>query len=192
MKLELECTWNNKKNKAKQRIHFDYLPKSIFGLPVEKILLTQKLVHDAKTSGPAVLKEIHDLVEEHPKSLYLSFNYFKTLQFFEYLDEADALFAKMKKLFPGEVFIKCIIGESLLINKDYENFSEVFNQIEVLKGAFLKRKDFYFEEALFFHHLWGRYFFETGNELQADKHKRLILLIMNTLQNCQIMNSSES
>lgn len=189
MKLELECTWNNKKNKAKQRIHFDYQPKSIFGAPIEKVLLIQKLVNDARLGGPSVLKEIEALVEEFPKSLYLSYNNFKILQFFEYTDEANSLFSKMKKRFPGEVFIKCINAESLLINKEYEQFSELFNHIEVLKGAFPKRRDFYFEEALFFHHLWGRYFFERGDELQADKHKRLIQVIMNTLQNCQLMRA---
>ncbi len=189
MKLELDCTWDNKKNRAKQRIQFDYLPKSIFGMPVDKITLIQKLAQRAHVEGPSILKDIEEISNQFPKSLYALLNYYKTLQFFEYLEEVDEVFIKMKKLFPEEIFTKCIASELLLNNKEYEKFPEIFNHIEVLKGAFPKRRDFFFEEALFFHNLWGRYLFETGNGFQAEKHKKLILLIVNTLQNYQMISS---
>jgi hypothetical protein len=191
MKLELECTWNDKKNKAKQRIHFDFRPKSIFNLPEEKIVLIQKTAHNAHLEGPPVLKVLEKLTRQFPKSLYARLHYFKILHFFEYFEEAEDLFTTMKRQFPEDVFTKCLIGQSLLSNKEYEKFQKLFNHIEVLKGVFPKRRDFYFEEALFFHNLWGQFFFETGNGLQAGKHKKIILLILNTLQNCQIISSPE-
>lgn len=189
MKLELDCTWNDKKDRAKQRIRFDYYPKAIFKLPIEKITMIQELAQKAPTEGPSTLKAIEELTRKFPKSLYALLNYYKVLNFFEYLDEASGVFIKMKELFPEEVFIKCIDGEFLLNKKEYKKFTELFNNIEVLKGAFPKRSDFFFEEAIFFHNLWGRYFFETGDGFQAEKHKKLIILIMNTLQNFQIVGA---
>ena len=192
MKLHLNCTWNNEKNRAKQIIHFDYAPKAIFGMPVEKIPLLQKLIKNIAIEGVSVLKDIEKLAEQFPKSLYILLNYYKALQFFKYLDEAKQVLTKIENKFPDEVFTKCLLGESFLLNKKYEAFPVVFNHIEVLKGAFIKRREFFFEEALFFHNLWGRYFFETGNEIQANKHRNLILFIMNMLQNYQMHSFTNS
>ena len=162
-------------------IYFDYQPKVLFKLPTEKIKLLYKLAKDAPIEGPSILKDLQNLAQKYPKSLYCSFIYYQTLCFFEYFDEADKILAKMKKNFLEQVFVKCIMAEALLEKKDYKKFSSLFKHIEVLKGAFSKRRDFYFEEALFFHNLWGRYFFENKDEFQAQKHKKMILLIMNTL-----------
>ncbi len=186
MKLELDCSWNDKKNRAKQSIHFDYRPKSIFMMPDDKISLIQKLSQTARAKEPSAIKNIEELVKQFPKSLYALVNYYKVLQFFEFLDESRQVFSNIEKRFPREVFTRCIIGKFLLSSKRYQEFSQIFNRIEVLKGAFPERRMFFFEEALFFHNLWGLYWFEIGDEIQSEKHKRLFLFIMNTLQNFQL------
>lgn len=188
MKLEVDCTWNDKQNRAKIKIHFDHRPKVIFNLPTKKINLLQKLTKNLHVDDSFVLENLKIIAKKYPKSLYAQVSYYKTLQFFKYFKKANRVLSKIKKLFPNQVFIKCIIGESLLENKKYEDFPFVFNNSEVMKGVFTRRNIFFFEEALFFHYVWGRYFFEIGNESQVQKHKKFIMLIMNTVKNYQIMN----
>lgn len=185
MQLEIDCSWNEKKCRAKQKIHFDYRPKTLFCLPQEKIELLQTLGQNAHLEGPRVLEELDALVKQYPKSLYAQLIYFQTLQFFEYQEEAHKLLSQMKNAFPGQVFVKCLLGEILFRSKREEEFPALFNHVEVLQGAFSRRRGFFFEEALFFHNLWGRYFFEKGDEIQAQKHTKFIFLIVNTLKNVQ-------
>lgn len=82
MKLQLDCTWNDKKNRAKQTIHFDYCPKSIFGLPREKILLVQNFSQTAHLEGPAALKNIEELVRRFPKVFMC---YLTIIKFYRFL-----------------------------------------------------------------------------------------------------------
>jgi len=186
VKLEIECTWNEKQNKAKQVIHFDYLPKSIFSMPDDKIAFAQKLFQTAGIEGPSALEELKALKDQFPKSLYANFVYLRSLIFFQYLEEAEEYIEKLTKRFPHQPLLLCSIASDLLNDKSYKKFVSLFNNIEVLKGAFPKRRKFFFEEALFFHNLWGRYWFETGNELQSEKHKKMISLVLNTMQTFQI------
>jgi hypothetical protein len=182
LKLEVECTWNEKRNKAKQTIRFDYAPKSIFCMPDEKVHYLRTLSQTAGESGPSVLKDLKSLKEQFPKSLYAGVIYYQTLEFFEYLEEAEEVLLELKKHFPQQVFLRCFLAKKLLKNSEHEAFTDFFQNIEVLKGVFPKRKLFFFEEALFFHNLWVYHFEKMGDGLQSEKHQRFILLIMNTLQ----------
>ncbi|MCI5052803.1 MAG: hypothetical protein MRY21_06695 [Simkaniaceae bacterium] len=185
MKLELDCTWNENKNRAKQSIHFDYRPKSLFSMPDEQVFELQKLAHSLPQATPEVIGQIEALLKKYPKSLYAQVNYYQVLLFFELIEDAEEISKQLQKEHPDALFTKCILGGELLSKKQYDRFPQLFNHIEVLKGAFPKRRSFFYEEALNFHNLWGRYFLETGNGAQADKHKKLLVFIMNTLQSCQ-------
>lgn len=187
MKLEVDCTWNEKRHRAKLVICFDYCPKSLFSMPNEIISRVQKLSQSAANSGPPVLEELKLLHQRYAKSPYLAFIYWQTLEFFQYDDEADQLLAQLARRFPEQPLTKCALANQLIKDKKYQAFASVFNHIEVLKGAFPKRRFFFFEEALCFHHLWGRYSFETGNEVQCEKHKKFLFLIMNTLKSLDMV-----
>ncbi|MCH9621661.1 MAG: hypothetical protein S4CHLAM20_10860 [Chlamydiia bacterium] len=180
MKLELDCSWNKNKNKAKVQIIFDYRPKSLFNLPISKIHRLKEL---AQNSNASSLDEIKELIRQYPKSPYLLMHYYNALRSFKRPHEAADAFNKMVTLFPDQVFTKCMLGEIRLKQKEYKRLSSLFNDIEVLKGAFPKRRIFFFEEALCFHNLWGCYHFETGNKEQAEKHKKLFMFILNTAKN---------
>lgn len=181
MKLEVECTWNHKKNKAKQIIHFDHQPKSLFLMPSEKVYLLQALGIEAASNGPPILKELENIRDQFPNSPYANFCYHRALEFFEYFEESTLLFDQMKKAFPDEVFIKCILAKNFLQNKDHDKFLELFNNIEVLKGVFPKRLSFFCEEALYFHKLWLNYFHMTGDGIQEEKHKKFIVIIFDLI-----------
>ncbi len=183
MKIELDCTWNNQKNRAKQSIYFTHRPKSIFQIPSEKILYIQNFLQEAPLQGPSSIKEMQAMAEKFPQSLYVQWSLYKLLQFFGYTKEAQELFSMIKKKFLGEVFPTCIEAEIALKEKRYEDFPRFFREIQVLKGAFPRRRSFFFEEVLLFHNLWGRYFFETGDALQADKHRKIIFTLMEVFQN---------
>lgn len=187
MKLEIECTWNEKRNKAKQVIRFDYRPKSLFCLPDEKIKLMQTLTRKASQEGPSTLDELKTIKIQHPNSLYANFLYYQTLAFFEYHEESEELLSELQDRFPEEVLTKCLVSNLLLKDKKYDKFSAFFQKTEVLKGIFSKRKLFFYEEALFFHSLWANYFEGVKNEIQFEKHSRFIFLILNTLQSFQLV-----
>ncbi|MCB1075307.1 MAG: hypothetical protein KDK59_07210 [Simkania sp.] len=182
MKLDLECTWNEKKKKVKQSIHFDFHPKLIFSMPNEVTIRLQQLAHSIGVEGPKALEELKSSYEQYPKSVYAGYVYHRALMFFELFEEADELFQELRKRFEDQLLIKSILAYQLLKNKKYEDASAVFQGIEVLKGAFPRRKQFFFEEAFIFHHFWACYFLETGDELQSEKHQRLMFLITNTFK----------
>lgn len=182
MKLEVDCTWDNKQKKAKQSIHFDFRPKLIFSMPEQVASRLQELAHSIGVEGPTALEELKTSHEQYPKSVYAGYVYYRAFLFFELFEEADELFQQLRKRFNDQLLIKGILANQFLKDKNYKSAGAVFSDIEVLKGAFPRRKQFFFEEALVFHHFWGRYFFETGNELQSEKHQRFIFLITNTFQ----------
>lgn len=186
MKLSVECSWNDKKNKAKLIICYKYVPKSIFLMPVEIIRKAQDLSFNGRQMGPPALKELKEIKEKYPKSLYAAFSYYKLLDFFEYDDEAERLYNEIVKNFPSKVLTECLKANSLIIKQEYEKFKKIFNNIEVLKGVFPNRKMFYFEEALFFHNLWAKYYYDMKNEIQQQKHLAFTQLILNTLQTCNL------
>ncbi len=181
MKLEVDCSWNKAKEKAKQTIHFDYLPKSIFCMPEEKILALQDLHHTAHLEGPIILDKLQHFLSSHPDSLYALVIYYQILQFFGYVEDGKKLLNIMKKQFSGEVFVECMLAKELLEQGKVDQFFFFFGRTEVLQGVFPKRSGFFFEEALFFHHLWMRYFSIKGNLCQLQKHQQFINLMMNTL-----------
>ena len=186
MKLEVDCTWNQGKNKAKLIIKYDFLPKKIFSMPEAEIIELQRLAQTAKLEGPNIFKKLKIFTEKYPKSLYANAILYQTLAFFEYEDEAILLFENIKKSFPKEVFTRCIEASYLLKNKKIEEFLKYFKNTEVLKGVFPRRNLFYFEEALFFHNLWIQYYSEIKDEIQMEKHKRFNLLMLNMLQSISL------
>jgi len=191
MKLEVECTWNEKRNKAKQIIHFDFLPKSIFSMPKEKILCLQQLLEQAAERGPPVLGELQDLRKRYPKSLYADFIYYRALEFFELTDESAELFSEIQERYPQQVLTKCILANRLIKQGKWDEFPALFDHVEALKGAFPKRKAFFCEEALFFHHLWIYFYEKDGNGIQGEKHKRFFLLITQMLQSFHSAQNQE-
>ncbi|WP_420421159.1 hypothetical protein [Simkania sp.] len=182
MKLDLECTWNEKQKKVKQSIHFDFRPKSIFLMPDEVTARLQQLAHSIGVEGPRALEELKNSYEQYPKSVYAGYVYHRALIFFELFEEADELFQELRNRFEGQLLIKSILAYQFLREKKYADASAVFDGVEVLKGAFPRRKQFFFEEAFIFHHFWACYFLETGDELQSEKHQRLMFLITNTFK----------
>ncbi len=188
MKLEVDCSWNNKKNRAKLIICYKYVPKNIFLMPEEIIRKSQDLSFNGKQMGPPALKELKEIKEKYPKSLYAAFSYYKLLDFFEYEDEAEQLYNEVIKEFPSQVLTECLKANLFLVNHEYEAFKKIFNNVEVLKGSFPNRKMYYFEEVLFFHNLWAKYSYDMKNEVQQKKHLAFIQLILNTLQTCTLAN----
>ncbi|MCH9630456.1 MAG: hypothetical protein S4CHLAM37_04560 [Chlamydiia bacterium] len=186
MKLEVDCSWNEGKNKAKQTICFNHTPEDLFRMPEEKIAEIQALSQNAPTDGPKALEAIHKLKKEFPKSLYAAIIYFQTLNFFEYTEEADALLKNLKKKYPNELLVKCSIANKLLKDNKIDEFFKFFSGLEVLIAAFPKRKEFFFEEALFFHDLWIHYYTRTGDEIQGEKHKKFNFMMLNTFQSAKV------
>ena len=178
MKLEIECTWNEKKHKAKMTICFDSLPKTLFAMPPDQIRLIQKLGREGD-KGLAQLKEIK---MRYPRSLYATFVYFQALEFFKQQAEADQLFCEIQDKFPKEVLTRCMLAERALKQNQYEEFKAHFQGLEVLKPIFRYRKLFFFEEALFFHNLWVNYYIVKEQPFQQQKHLQFIRLIMNLLK----------
>ena len=192
MKLEVECTWNEGKDKAKQQIYFNAKPKYIFSLPDETIFEIQRLEYALGKEGPVELEKLETLAKEHPKSLFTLISYYQALRFFELFDDAEPELQKMKKNFPSQAFTKCCMAESLLDAKKLDDFPATFDGMEFLQRAFPKRREFFFREALFFHNLWGRYHLEMGNEFKTGKHRNFIMLIMNTFNSSQIAAHSNA
>ena len=156
MKMEVDCTWQQKKKKAKVVINFTYTPKNIFLMPQDKILSLQDLAMNSFQMGPPVLKQLQSFIKQYPKSPYAYFAYYKTLDFFEYEEEAEAVFQMMQKKFSNQLFTRCIASGYLIKENKHQDFHDGFEGIEVLKGAFPNRREFFFEEALLFHNLWAK------------------------------------
>lgn len=180
MRLEVDCTWNQKKEKAKLVLVFDYAPEPLFSMPLDKIHLLKELAAQSMLEGPKVLPRMETIIKENPGSLYAVFIYFEVLNFLTLDKEAAALFKKLKKQWPQEVFTRCIQARTLLQQGKNADFFSYFKGIEVLKGVFVKRELFFFEEALFFHKLWAHYFHAERDEGMHQKHMQFIGLISNT------------
>lgn len=187
MKLEIDCSWNEGKNSAKETICFDHQPEGLFKMPKEKILEIQALSQAAPTSGPKALEEIKRIKEIFTDSLYATMIYYQTLCFFEFIEEAEQLLKVLKKKHPKELLIRCAIASKFLKEKKTEDFYNFFRGLEVLVAAFPERKEFFFEEALFFHDLWIHYHMLTGNEIQAERHKKFNLLLINTFKSMSLV-----
>ena len=187
MELELDCTWNEGKNKEKQIIHFNYKPYSLFEMPDEEIAALQKSCRAPHLQGPSLLEELAEVTKKYPKSLYALLMYHQSLKFFEFTDDADECRVSIDKKFSKQVFVKCMAAEEYIKEKRYNEFTSLFGGIEVLKGAFPQRKHFYYEEAMCFHSMWGQYFYQTGNEEQSQKHAKLLAMIANMAKSFQVL-----
>lgn len=182
MKLDMECTWDQGKKITKQRIYFVYKPKKLFSMPEETTQKFQEIAADAAQIGPKSIDQIKQIHCQYPASLYATFIYCQTLQLFEDFEEADKIIAHMQIQFKDEIFTRCLVAEEWLKQRKYLEFRDAFNNIEVLGAACPQRKSFFFEEALFFHHLWARHYFETKNEFHFQKHAEVINMLMETYQ----------
>lgn len=176
----MDCTWNEGKEKAKQVITFEHRPKTLFQMSDDKILELERLTRELHLEGPPALKKIKEIKKKHPTSLFAHVTYLQALEFFEYKDDAKKEFKKVKQLFPQEPFTFCYEGRYLLEKGDLVGFEKLFSGIEVLKGIFPKRRLFYFEEALAFHHLWAFFFQKIRKQDSFEKHKKVIIFILNT------------
>ena len=182
MKLEIDTYWNNQKQKGKLKINFGFGPKAIFGLSAKKLDTLQKITLNKEHS---ILDQLEKFCFKNPNCLYALLFSYKTYLHYAQFNKAEEIFNKMNERFPEEVFTKCLVAERLLGKKKYPEFLALFNEIEAIKGAFYERKEFFYEEVLFFHNLWGRYHFENGHMEKAQKHKKFYEFIVNTLQNAQ-------
>lgn len=180
MKIHLDCTWNESKDSGKITIHFGFKPKSLFCVEESEIRLMHSLMENLESKKPSALRAVKDLADKHKKSIYLNVSYYNALKEFERFSTAKNLLDQMEKDFPGQLFTKCLMGESFLMEENYEEFFALFNGKEVLKTAFPKRKSYFFEEAMCFHNLWGYYFFKKGNQDQASKHQKLLTFLHQT------------
>ena len=106
----------------------------------------------------------------------------EVLKFFQMEEESLDIFKKMKKQLPNEVFVKCLIAQGHLVKNETHKFLKCFYDIEVLKGAFPEREEFFVEEAIFFHRLWMDYYNKEENEEKKLKHEKFLALIFNNLQ----------
>jgi hypothetical protein len=181
MELSLDCTWNNKKKKAKVVIVFEKKPESIFCLSDEIFLSLLNLEKKFLLDGPKTLEEFEKISKENPKSLYAKISFFNALRSFEFFEEALKLFEEIKKEFPKEVFTKSIEAHYFLENFQEEKFLKIL-PYEVLKAVFPKRSIFYYKEALSFHSAWFGYFSIKKNQIQAQKHANMSNVIINTLK----------
>jgi hypothetical protein len=182
MQLDMECKWDGGKITTKQRIYFMYKPKKLFSMPEEEIQRFQEIAADAAHIGPKSIEQIKEIHCQYPASLYATFIYCQTLQLFEDFEEADKIIEHMQTRFKDEILTRCLIAEEWLKQRKYQEFRNVFDKIEVLGAACPQRKSFFFEEALFFHHLWARHYFETKNQFHFEKHAEVIQMLMDTYQ----------
>ncbi|MBI5346475.1 MAG: hypothetical protein HZB76_04975 [Chlamydiae bacterium] len=181
MNLEVDVTWNNKKNKSKVVISYKNEPKSLFLLNDDDLLKLKNLENTFLMDGPNSLKEFEKIYLSNPKSLYAIASYYLALKAYEYEEEALEVFKIIKKKFSKEVLTKCITAHNLLENREENAFIAMFSNLEVLKAVFPKRKLFYFKEAFLFHSAWQKYFFLQRNAFQAQKHANFVNLILNPM-----------
>jgi|GEM_PF-5276019 len=182
MNLEVECTWNNNKNKGKVNISYLALPENFFKLNEEELKKILELEKDFMLKGPPALKELEEMYKTHPDSQYVALAYYQGLRGFELLDEAEEAFNEIKSKFPDALITKCIEAHILLEEEDIEGFEKIFNGEQVLKAAYPDRERFHFKEALLFHSCWGIYFSHSGDITKMQKHEQFIGLILNTLK----------
>lgn len=190
MRLEIECSWDNQQKKAKMVLVFGYAPSQLFCMPEEDIEKLKYYAGEAPTAGPKVLSKIEEIVEAYPESLYATFVFLEVLRFFQMEEEYSEIFKKMKKKFPSEVFVKCLVAQQYLVKKEIPKFLKCFFETEVLKGAFPEREEFFVEEAIFFHRLWMEYYALEGNEEKRQKHEKFLALIFNNLQIAALSSQS--
>jgi hypothetical protein len=178
MKLEVDCGLKNKRKKV--TITYENLPTSIFLIDEEEINHLRTLEQTFLMDGPDSLKEFEKIYIANPKSLYVATSYFQALRAFEFLEEAQALFKKIKQKFPQEILTNCIDAHYALEDGKEDNFIKQFKDKEILKIAFPKRSLYHYKEALAFHSMWSLYWNKQQNKIQAEKHIKFIALIMNT------------
>ena len=149
-------------------------------MPKEEIRTLQALGGEAAHEGPPILLKLDDIRKKYPKSLYAQFVYFQTLYFFKFETEITKLAEILEKQFPDEVLVNCIKADLYLKERQFDLFLDCFSHAEALKGSFPKRRIFFFEEALFFHLLWGKYHAEKGDFFQHQKHVDFLQLLSKT------------
>lgn len=179
MNLQIACTWNNNKEKGNVFITFNKTPKAFFSADSKTVNRIKALEKSCLLDGPVGLKELEEIQKKNPNSLYAALIYFQALRSFEFFDEADDLFMEMKKKFPEEVIVKSLEGHYLLEEERLKEFFELFKGNEVLSPAFPNRSSFFYQEALLFHYVWDLYHTMQKDVFQAEKHKKMIDLLLN-------------
>ncbi|MDN3507311.1 MAG: hypothetical protein P0S94_00140 [Simkaniaceae bacterium] len=185
MTISIDVSWNQGKSKGKLVIDYDYTPKKIFEMPPEKIFAMQKMAQDSAQEGPPIIAKYEAYRKAFPKSLYAMVMHFQVLEFFQMKKQAAEIFLEMKKKFPDEVFTRCIAAEYMLKHKKLDEFPKAFRGVPVLKGAFPKRRRFFFEEVLMFHNLWGQFQTMKGDDNETGKHAAMIQMVMETFESFQ-------
>ena len=192
MAISVDVSWNQGQSKGKLIIDFDYAPKKIFEMPPEQVFQMQQMAQGSGKDGPGVIEKYEAYRKAYPKSLYAMVLHFQVLEFFEMKKEAAELFKEMQQKFPGEVFTRCIAAEYMLKHKKLDDFPKAFRGVPVLKGAFPKRRRFFFEEVLMFHNLWGQFQTMKGDEKEAAKHAAMIQMVMQTFDSIQRAAADQS
>ncbi len=174
MRLSVDCTWNDKKERAKVVITFQNAPKTLFHhMKVADIARLKFLQSNCLLEGPQVLQEFERYTEKYPKSIYALYAHYQCLRSFELFEDAHDLFLQMKEKFPDQVFTQCIEAHRSLEKKSFDDFFEC----EVLKGVFPRRKVFYYQEALLFHHVWRMYYQMKKKPSKSTSHDKFFALI---------------
>lgn len=187
--LVVDCSWNEQKKRKKLLIHFDYLPKKVFSLPEEKIPELQHLLQRASEHDLDTLAECDAWQKAYPNSLYVWVISYQVVDLLGDESSLETIHEILLNHFSGEPFTKCLIAKKQLDEKDQKGFLKTLSH-EVLLPAFPKRKGFFFEEALFFHQLWFRYFSENGQVEKAQTQQQFLVLLVNTLKSFQALSFS--
>jgi hypothetical protein len=182
MELQINCSWKEKTRSGTLFISYEQQPPSLFKLKKGQFEEIKALENQTVQIGQSLLPQWEKLYPSIQKSPYALFCYFKILRTFELYEKATDLFQIMKKKFPKEVFVKCIEGHYLLDEEKTEEFSHLFNKEDVLLGAFPKKSLFYYEEALFFHDAYHRYYEMQNDQAKIATHEKFIGVIMHGLQ----------
>lgn len=148
-------------------------------MPKKAFLSFQQVLSEIPQKGPKGLDELKAWSSQYSQSLYIGFHLYKSFSFFGYQEEELTLFQKLQRQFPGELLTLCIEASLFLKEGRFSDFLTTFQSQEVVKALISKRKFFYFEEILYFHHLWALYFDAQQNISQSQKHQKLLAFIMN-------------
>lgn len=177
MKLEVDCSWKNGEKSAKVLVRFDNKPKSLFNLTDQEVERIRELEDTCLLDGPVGLNELENICIKNPKSLYACIAYFFALRSFEFFDEAQELFHRIQKDFPGKIMTKCLEGLYLIEEDKNKEFFSLFSGNEVIKGAFPKRLFFHYQEVLLFHFAWEVYHSCQKDVFQQEKHEKMSSMI---------------
>ncbi|MEL7432108.1 MAG: hypothetical protein AAGI90_06260 [Chlamydiota bacterium] len=179
MTLQIDCSWNQGKNRGMLTISFDPAPKELFDLSEENMAALGEMVKSLPNEGPKGLEKLEAFQKQFPSSLYLGYCLHQAYTFFQQEKDLAKLRKKLERKFSATLLYQCILAEKDLADTS-DSPIEPFEGNEVLLAAFPGRTLFYYKEAIAFHEVWLKYLSMIENPIAIEKHKRFLFLIFNT------------